>query len=685
MWPFTSSRVARHRAERVKAAAAIMFLTIFVFAAALLMVQAFQHPTPHQKIATSSAANDEFPYITGTLSPALFHPKTTGAGNAANEIDPRGDEAQVNRGLVPTNKHAIESVTRHATSAHVDFTAAFNSITGSIKAITFDTKITMATTTSGDLPDLSWMEKMLPNSTWDNAQPSFFKSGWKQWDGSHATITTIDPSSYTMGLLVAITSDLPVAITTMSTDGQVVAPSDFSRSHSTRSQGQYLSPGLEPDQGASSSSSTSTDTPFLLVSASATEASISQTPQATMTQATTESEPLMLTTTTFASTHPNLFTPHATFCVGDMSHCRPSITVATQGAVISTSQDPAGASGESRDPNDNGKPTMIHDLPFSSAHSLPASSLTGIEPGISVSPTQGAPTTIIDSVASSVSSVVSSFTAEPTSSVSTTSFSRPPTQVQSIPVTAAPTTLPPSTSTPLPSAHDSKKGLSIGLGVCLPIVFLSAAAFVLYWLITRRIERKKKDDLEKNVIWATTPPSTQNGSGTLLNMTGMDGAVAGVKKTEGAKASPPVSPLSMNPLNEEELAIARKYGLAIDDAQAGQTSGRSPKRTIQRRSGGTSLTRQWFDGTNDSPPPASSAYHLDPFSDANAIGLAVSTNDLYRFQPNRLSTISDRSGESEVPDMPTASDSSELMTDGGHGRGRPFERFLMKRKGMLPL
>ena len=329
---------------------------------------------------------------------------------------------------------------------------------------------------------------------------------------------------------------------------------------------------------------------------------------------------------------------------------------------------------------------------FPFASSISDASLTGVDTSLYVASTQAIPTPLINSIAASV---LSSFAANTVTSVSTSSLSQPtqplttlataapaPTSVP----TSAPTSTAVSTPTLAPAGTDSKKSLSIGLGVCLPIVFLCAVAFIAFWLNTRRIESKKKDDLEKTIEWLTPPPSTPGGSSTLLNMTGMDGAGAEARKVERTKATNPISPLSMKPLNEEELAIARKYGLPVDTHKGAQTSGRSPKRPLQRRSGGMNLTRQWFDGSNDSPPRSSTSAPDDPFSDANAVGLAVSTNDLYRFQPTRLSTITDKSEEIELPEMVAGgTGGAEALREGTHARGRFLERFMMKRKGLVPL
>ena len=146
----------------------------------------------------------------------------------------------------------------------------------------------------------------------------------------------------------------------------------------------------------------------------------------------------------------------------------------------------------------------------------------------------------------------------------------------------------------------------------------------------------------------------------------------------------------------------------LNKAVATLTSGRDPEKTAQRRSGGP-IMQQGLDGASDAPlrrrPSQMFTHHqdslLNPLIEANEIGLAVSTPDesnnnirnesirnaLEYFQPTRLSTITDKSGEIEMPEIPApfGGAGTEPIDQGGKVKGRLLERFIMKRKGMMPL
>jgi hypothetical protein len=199
------------------------------------------------------------------------------------------------------------------------------------------------------------------------------------------------------------------------------------------------------------------------------------------------------------------------------------------------------------------------------------------------------------------------------------SFTTPPTQVQSITSAVAPTAV----STPIPPPANSFKSLSIGLGVSLSILFLGVLGVIVFWLRTRRFERKKIDELEKNVEWLSPPSKKGSSNGTPVKMTNLDGA--GVKKVE-QPAPVYIDPLTQKPFSEEEIRIAQAHGYLLDVKPA-DTSARSPKRVVKRQSGGMNLAKQWMDGAMDNTLP------VNPFDDAYAI----------RSQPTRLSTITDKS------------------------------------------
>lgn len=653
-----------------------MVLSLFTIAGVFLMVQAFHSGTPAGKNASDTVVAISYPYFTSLSSTRDFVTSqsiTTDPGSTSTNatFNRRGHEGLGDAGMDPVPLHTFGQSSRW----------------------TFVTPINPTTISS-------WFSATSPRMT------STFETIFSTItiSDSLSALTITDSAPTTMEPFIVTAPDRPIT----RSGKQKVPPPTSIRSPTGI---YYLSIASQMDSEAGVFSTTASD--------SSPGTSTSPYPSYELESATTtEGAATSASLATFAPIISALISPSPVVSLSTPapsyvpSSSESSLSLATsteESAVTSAIQDPAAVTGESHNPDEEGHSLPWNYNPFASTVSVPTGSLTSLVFGLSATPTQGVPSTPLSSVAASISSSVATSVATATlasASLTASSLTTPTTRLQSVPPTLAPTNSQASTPTLTPPSDDSKKRLSVGLGVCLPILVL-LALFIAFWLRIRYVERKKKDDLEKDVIWATPPPSTPNGSRTLLNMTGM--VPAGRNKSEGKRASTPVmmNPLAMNPLNEQELEIARRYGLAVDMANAQKadgtmTSARSPGKTVQRRSGGANLSRQWVDGASDTPPRLSQtfAYNqnglLDPFSDANAIGLAVSTNndhcrdnrnDFHRFQPTRLSTITDKSGEIEMPDLPATygGAGSGLITQGGSAKGRFFERFMMKRKGMMPL
>lgn len=341
-------------------------------------------------------------------------------------------------------------------------------------------------------------------------------------------------------------------------------------------------------------------------------------------------------------------------------------------AIFSTTsdlQDGVRPNGKTRFPIQEGTSLPTGYNPFATTAIAPSGSLTALASALSFTPTQGVPSAPLSSIVAAVSSSAVVAVSSITTSPSLTSLS---TQISTSQPTSWPTLLP---STPLAApSSNSKLKLKISLGVCIPIL-VAIIIFIAVWQYIRWREKKRADDLEKDITWVTPRPSTATSS---LTEKSTHRKVRAKRPKSAGNTLPSFAcpnPALLGELNEVERAVweANKHKYAGVDARtatATLSSARSPRKEVQRRSGGPSM-RQGLDGANDSPLRRRASqiftHHqdilLNPFSDAYEIGLAeiglaVSppdeiNNDCIRkalacYQPTRLSTITDKSGETDA-------------------------------------
>lgn len=681
------------------------------------MLQAFQRPVASHKDGNSTTSTTKHGYLSSTSS----YPTAGNTGNSTNIFSRRGYKGHSRLDIMagylnvftsPTDSvdSTAVTVTQVAVVASSSLNTGTSIMSTSIMSASFETIFTKPDITSEASATPTRNEGMPPAAIWTPEKFSSFNNGQIHRTDEFTILTVVNPASATLGVSSAVPTDLTAAGMTASVDEHVPA-APLKGAGRISQMNSYLS-----INGAESSE----DSVIIPTSSFSVGEQLPSYTPATLTSATrTEIDPegVGIETETLIVVTPTATIHMETVLAAPTSSplhesAGPSIT---PGAPI------AATSGESQIPNEEAN-TNTGNLPFPTNQAIPSSLLTVTESGLTSTPAQGLGASVLASIASAQASTFPSASAS-ASAVVASSFTLPPSQVHSM----TPTVLPTSAPTPIPPSTDnSKRKLSISLGVSLSVLFLAILTFLIFWLRTRRIERKKIDELEKNVEWLKPPPRKVSGSnssaGTLMKMTNLDGA--GAKIVEPQTLSPAktnnsetprsgwVNPLEKQSLNDEEIRLARAYGM-LEDLEA-ETSARSPRHTAKRRSAGSNLACRWVDGAVDTPEKKRSSSsppkyyprnfepaYPDPFDDVNAIdlppseiGIAVTTdmdtedpleyspalnrNTLTGYMPTRLSTISDRS-EFEMQEfemqmqmqMPRGGEA--VITDGGHARGRLLE------------
>jgi hypothetical protein len=585
MWPFNTSSTAMDNVRRCKIAAGIMFLSVLATMSFLLMVFGPQYGTASHEVANSTALPSPTFAVVGNTS------------NTANTLR-RDEKGHGSFNIVEYYSNAFASPTglsdnASVTSSQVTAVAAFSSLNTAnyITSTTFKTTFTKTAVTSEALPILAWIEHMPPPSTWSSALSLLFNSCEIYGTGEPTTMTDIDHAAVTPGIFIAVPSELPAVSKTTSMDGPIAHPLEGPSRLSYISSVLANVKTVRLDEGESVTTTSSS--------------SFGPVHSTEVFPAANENAEGAASTALSTVTH----IPTASISLAAVDPTGGSLA-AFASSLLDGSTD---ISSESQSPNHEAN-TGSNGMPFPTSRQLPSSSLTVLAPGLTLTPTQGVGVSALTSAAA-ILSTSSSASVTPTLA---SSFTPLPTQVQSIASAVAPTTA----STPILPPTNSFRRLSIGLGVSLSILFLGVLSFIVFWLRTRRLERKKIDELEKNVEWLSPPSKKGSSNGTPVKMINLDGV--GVKKIE-QPAPVYIDPLAQKPFSEEEIRIAQAHGYLLD-VKPTDTSARSPK-VVKRRSGGMNLAKQWVDGAMDNILPT------NPFDDAYAI----------RSQPTRLSTITDKS------------------------------------------
>lgn len=666
------------RGDHLKRAAALVVLSLFSLTGVFLMAEAFHH---HDSSTVTNATNTDSSQSTsaGSILDA-FHPIASASAGIKATFNPRadGDHGDGEIELVHFDAFGRDSERSSSTSVTTINPAAIasRSSTANPRAATTFLKTIFTTTTASEASTPLPLIDSIPNN-----MDSFiaFLSGRVSRLGREPVV----PSSFTRPLtgtrLITIASYVyseAGIFSTATTPSFRIAnynPSPFSG---------------EPDEVATVAIAATTEIAAASTSLNAvTPANLSSTSQSLLISYGASISP---PTTNYHS--PSLNTIPIS-----------STTVPTVTSTTSRIQDPARQSSESQTPHEEGQSLPPSYNPFTTAGPVPFGSLTALVSGLSSTPIEGVPSTPLSSIVASMFSTVATVTSASASS-SLTGLS---TQLQSTQPTSSPT------STPLvePSSN-SKERLTIGLSVCVPLL-VAFALFIVVWLRCRYVEKKRADDLEKDVTWLT--PRLHTPRTPTENRTPRKDRARGTRSagsTPSTLARP--DPTFLDGLNDVERAMVEEYQKKVAEVNARRaahlnkavatlTSGRDPEKTAQRRSGGP-MMQQGLDGASDAPLRRRSSqtftHHqdspLNPFIDANEIGLAVSTPDesnnnirkaLEYFQPTRLSNITDNSGEIEMPEIPTPfrGAGSGPINQGGKMKVRLLERFIMKRKGMMPL
>jgi hypothetical protein len=679
------------RSDRLKRAAGLMVLSLFSLAGVLLMAEAFHH---HDSSTVTNATNTDTSQYVSSASSNLeaLRPIASASASIKATFNQRGDEGHGDGEMKsiyfgafgrPSEGPSSTSVT----AVHPAAIASPSSTANPRAATTFKTIFT-TTTTSEDPTPLPLIDSVATN------MESFVVSlsaRVSRLDGE-----TVLPSSFTR----SFTGTRPFSIashgyseagifSTATTSGFRIAPYDPSPSSG------------EPDEAATVAIAATADIAAAFTSLAA------------VTAATSSSTSQILLVSYGASISP----PTTNYRSPSLNMIPISSTTAT--TVTSTTsgiQDPAPTSSESQTPHQEGQSLPPSYNPFATTDSAPSGSLTALASVLSSTPIQGVPSTplgsIVAAISSTVAASVATIVATATSASVSPSLTGPSTQLQSAHPTSSPT------STPLvkPSS-DSKEKLTIGLSVCVPLL-VAFTVFIVVWLRCRYIEQKRADDLEKDVIWVT--PRAHTPRTPTKNRTPRKDRAKGARSAESTPSTlERPDPTFMDGLNDVERAMVEDYQKKVAEVNARRaahlnktfatlTRGRGPEKSVQKRSGGP-MMQQGLDGASDAPlrrrPSQMFTHHrdslLNPFIDANEIGHAVSApserdnnsrndnirNALEYFQPTRLSTITDKSGEIEMPEIPGpfGGAGSGPIKQGGKVKGRLLERFIMKRKGMMPL